>query len=108
MEDAATAEISRSQIWQWIRSPKGVLADGRKITSGLFCQLLAEELPRIRQLLGEAGWRAGRYEDAAQLFKEITTRDEYVEFLTLPAYALLTDDLSRDRLQSEALHEAFG
>ena len=108
MEDAATAEISRSQIWQWIRSPKGVLADGRKITSGLFCQLLAEELPRIRQLLGEAGWRAGRYEDAAQLFKEITTRDEYVEFLTLPAYALLTDDPSRDRRESEALHEAFG
>ena len=92
MEDAATAEISRSQIWQWIRSPQGVLDDGRKVTKGLFRQLLAEELPRIRELLGEEGWRAGKYEDAARLFEEITTRDEYVEFLTLPAYEFITRD----------------
>ncbi len=85
MEDAATAEISRSQIWQWIRSPKGMLDDGRKVTVELFCSLAAEELPKVKATLGEEAWRAGRYEAAAQLFDRITT-GEYVEFLTLPAY----------------------
>jgi malate synthase len=89
MEDAATAEISRSQIWQWIRSPKGVLADGRKVTKELFRALLPEELAKIRTLLGEAGWAAGRYEQAAKVFDDITTSDDYVEFLTLPAYDLI-------------------
>ncbi len=88
MEDAATAEISRSQIWQWIRSPKGVLDDGRKVTVDLFRQLLAEELPKVRSTLGEAAWQAGRYEEGAKLFEKITAGD-YVEFLTLPAYALI-------------------
>jgi malate synthase len=85
MEDAATAEISRSQIWQWIRSPKGVLDDGRKVTPELFKKLLAEELPKVRAYLGEAAYAAGRYEEGAKLFEEITL-GEYVEFLTLPAY----------------------
>jgi len=85
MEDAATAEISRSQIWQWIRSDKGRLVDGRKITTELFRQLLAEELPKVRTYLGDAAWAAGKYEEGARLFDEITTGD-YVEFLTLPAY----------------------
>jgi malate synthase len=88
MEDAATAEISRSQIWQWIRSPKGVLEDGRKVTVELFRTLLKEELPKVREYLGEEAWSAGRYEDAAKLFDQITTGD-YVEFLTLPAYKLI-------------------
>jgi malate synthase len=86
MEDAATAEISRSQIWQWIRSPKGVLDDGRKVTVELFRALLKEELPKVRTYLGDEAWKAGKYEEAAKLFDEITT-GEYVEFLTLPAYA---------------------
>jgi malate synthase len=90
MEDAATAEIARSQLWQWIRSPKGVLDDGRKVTKALVRQLLAEELPRVRALRGEEAWAAGKYEDAAGLFEEITTRDEYIEFLTLPAYEFIT------------------
>jgi malate synthase len=85
MEDAATAEISRSQIWQWIRSPKGVLEDGRKVTAELFKQLLAEELPKVRAHLGEDAYGAGKYEQGARLFEEITL-GEYVEFLTLPAY----------------------
>src|ERR1700694_2996293 len=88
MEDAATAEISRSQIWQWIRSPKGVLDDGRKVTAELFKQLLAEELPKVRAYLGEAAYGAGRYEQGAKLFETITL-GEYVEFLTLPAYELI-------------------
>jgi len=93
MEDAATAEISRSQIWQWIRSPKGVLDDGRKVTQELFRQWLPEELAKVRDLLGEAEWRAGEYEEAARLFDDLTTRDDYVDFLTLPGYERLTRDL---------------
>ncbi|MCX7960182.1 MAG: malate synthase A [Burkholderiales bacterium] len=88
MEDAATAEISRSQIWQWIRSPKGVLEDGRKVTVELFRSLLAEELPKVRTYLGEEGWKAGKYEEAAKLFDRLTA-GEYEEFLTLPAYELI-------------------
>jgi malate synthase len=86
MEDAATAEISRAQIWQWIRSPKGVLDDGRKVTVELFRALLPEELQKVRQILGPA-YNDGRYEEAAELFDEITTSDDFVEFLTLPGYA---------------------
>jgi malate synthase len=81
MEDAATAEISRSQIWQWIRSPKGVLEDGRKVTVDLFRQLLGEELTKVKSAQAE-----GRYDDAAKLFERLTSDDRYVEFLTLPAY----------------------
>lgn len=92
MEDAATAEISRSQIWQWIRSPKGKLDDGRKITEALFRQWLPEELAKVRTLLGDQAWNAGQYDEAAKLFGEITTGD-YVEFLTLPGYDKLTGSL---------------
>src|SRR5688500_7345421 len=81
MEDAATAEISRSQIWQWIRSPKGVLDDGRKVTLELFRKLLGEELAKVKAELSE-----GKYDEAAALFDEITADDRYVEFVTLPAY----------------------
>jgi malate synthase len=91
MEDAATAEISRSQIWQWMRSPKGVLDDGRKVTKEMFRKMLPEELARVRRELGETAWQAGRYEEAAQLFDEITTSDDYVEFLTLPGYERLEE-----------------
>ena len=90
MEDAATAEISRSQIWQWMRSPKGVLDDGRKVTKDMFRKMLPEELARVRRELGEEAWRAGKYEEAASLFDELTTSDDYVEFLTLPGYDRLT------------------
>ncbi len=83
MEDAATAEISRSQIWQWIRSPKGVLEDGRKVTVELFRTLLGEELARVK-----ASFSEGRYDEAARLFDRLTAGD-YVEFLTLPAYELV-------------------
>jgi malate synthase len=84
MEDAATAEISRSQIWQWMRSPKGVLEDGRKVTAELFEQLLAEELAKVK-----AAYSEGKYDEGAKLFEKITTDDKYVEFLTLPAYPLI-------------------
>jgi malate synthase len=92
MEDAATAEISRSQIWQWIRSPRGVLDDGRKVTEDLVRALVPEELARVRTLLGEEGWAAGRYQEAARLFEELVLSDDYVEFLTLPGYERLLRD----------------
>lgn len=94
MEDAATAEIARSQIWQWIRSPKGVLDDGRTVTKELLRTMLIEELSKMRTLLGENAWCAGEYEVAAKLFDELTTSDVYVEFLTLPGYEWLTRRLS--------------
>ncbi|MCB0163065.1 MAG: malate synthase A [Anaerolineae bacterium] len=89
MEDAATAEISRSQIWQWINSPKGVLDDGRKVDVPLFRQILQEELPKIREYVGDAAFEGGTYQKAAQLFDEITTSEDFVEFLTLPAYKMV-------------------
>ena len=89
MEDAATAEISRSQIWQWIRSPKGKLDDGRKITREMVSAMVPEELIKVRAYLGEAGWNAGKYEQAAKMFEDLSLADEFVEFLTLPAYELI-------------------
>ena len=89
MEDAATAEISRAQIWQWMRSPKGVLADGRKITRELLSSMVPEELGKIREYLGEAGWAAGKYDDAARMFERMCLDDQFIEFLTLPAYDAL-------------------
>jgi len=85
MEDAATAEISRSQVWQWLRSEKGVLSDGRKVTPELFHQMVSEEVEKIKSLLGE-GYSAGRYEEAAKMFEELSISDQFVEFLTLPGY----------------------
>jgi malate synthase len=86
MEDAATAEISRAQIWQWIRSPHGVLDDGRKVTVELFRSLLPQELQNIRKELGETQFAAGEYEAAATMFDRLTTSEDFVEFLTLPGY----------------------
>jgi malate synthase len=88
MEDAATAEISRSQVWQWIRSPKGTLDDGRKVTKELVAACLPEETAKIRELLGTA-YADGRYDDAARIFADLVNSDTFVEFLTLPAYERL-------------------
>ncbi|MCC7114522.1 MAG: malate synthase A, partial [Burkholderiales bacterium] len=85
MEDAATAEISRSQVWQWIRSPKGVLDDGRKVTQAMVAAMIPEELAGIRDLLG-AAFGEGRYDEAARIFGDLVANDTFVEFLTLPAY----------------------
>jgi malate synthase len=89
MEDAATAEISRSQIWQWIRSPKGVLDDGRKVTVELFRELQADEMNKLKAQIGEQRFVDGKYQLASELFDQITTSDSFVEFLTLPGYEYL-------------------
>ena len=81
MEDAATAEISRSQVWQWIRSPKGVLDDGRKVTAELVRALIPEELAKIK-----AGGFEGKFDRAAQIFEQMSTQEQFAEFLTLPLY----------------------
>jgi malate synthase len=86
MEDAATAEISRSQVWQWIHHPSGVLDDGRKVTVELFRQITGEELAKLRSRLGEAAFAAGNFERAAKLLDGITTAATFETFLTLPAY----------------------
>jgi len=86
MEDAATAEISRAQIWQWIRHPRGVLTDGRKVTKELFRSVLGEELEKIRSMVGPDRFAKGRYAEAAGMFEELTTNDSFVDFLTLPGY----------------------
>ena len=86
MEDAATAEISRAQVWQWIRSPQGRLADGRKVTRELFHSVLGEELEKIKSMVGEERFSKGKYQEAVQLFDELITNDQFVEFLTLRGY----------------------
>lgn len=89
MEDAATAEISRSQLWQWLRHPKGALPDGRKVDVPLFRTLLAEELDKIKASIGEEQYASGKFGLASQLFDQITTDDQFVDFLTLPGYKYL-------------------
>lgn len=89
MEDAATAEISRAQIWQWIRHPDGVLEDGRKVTFGLVGHLIEEELEKLAKLIGEDLFVNGGYREAAELLEKLITQDKFVEFLTIPAYEQL-------------------
>lgn len=82
MEDAATAEISRSQVWQWIRSPKGVLDDGRKVTEAMVRAMVAEELAGIK----DAGYEGQTVDHAAAIFEQMSTQEAFAEFLTLPLY----------------------
>lgn len=89
MEDAATAEISRTSIWQWIQHSK-TLSNGLLVTKELFRTMLAEELVNVKQEMGEDRYNAGQFAKASQLFEQITTSDELVDFLTLPGYELLT------------------
>ncbi|MFN5079266.1 MAG: malate synthase A, partial [Burkholderiales bacterium] len=89
MEDAATAEISRSQVWQWLRSPKGKLDDGRKVDAALVKQLIAEEMPKIRAAMGDMAFEA-TYVRAAQIFEQMSTSQDFTEFLTLPLYEALS------------------
>ena len=88
MEDAATAEISRTQVWQWLHNASR-LADGRAVTLELFRQVFDEEMDRIRQEVGEQRFAAGHFDLAARLFREIIEHDELEEFLTLKAYEQL-------------------
>ena len=88
MEDAATAEISRAQIWQWMRHGAS-LTDGRAIDRALVDRLLAEEVAALKEALGEDRFGGGHFEDALALFTEVATADDFPNFLTLPAYRVL-------------------
>jgi malate synthase len=90
MEDAATAEISRAQVWQWIHHDRGILEDGTEVTEDLFNTTLEEELDKIKNdIVGPERWETDEFGNAAQLFARISTDDEFVEFLTLPGYEYL-------------------
>ncbi|MPZ88030.1 MAG: malate synthase A, partial [Nitriliruptorales bacterium] len=85
MEDAATAEISRSQVWQWVHN--GVaLDDGRTVTRDLVQQTIREELDTIREQVGDEIFAKSRPDEARTLFEQVALADDFAEFLTLPAY----------------------
>lgn len=86
MEDAATAEISRSQLWQWLHRDDAKLDDGRPIDHNLYQKLVEEEMRAIRNLVGQKRFENGRFEDARRIFDQVATGDEFVEFFTLVAY----------------------
>jgi malate synthase len=88
MEDAATAEISRTSIWQWIKHGKS-LSNGKLITKALFAFMLEEEAKVVRAEVGETLWAEQNFAKAQTLLLDITTSDQLVDFLTLPAYQLL-------------------
>jgi malate synthase len=88
MEDAATAEISRAQIWQWIKYG-AVLDTGAKATPDFFEQALAEEMQRVRREVGAKAFAKGRFPEAIELFRQLSLSPEFMPFLTIPAYALL-------------------
>lgn len=90
MEDAATAEISRAQLWQWIRHPRGVLDDGRKVTVELFDRIFQEELENLRLRMGEEQVPGSRLTLAASLFRDMTVADTFEPFLTRPGYIHLS------------------
>jgi malate synthase len=88
MEDAATAEISRAQLWQWMRHGAR-LDDGRLIDMALFRTVMGEELDKIRAGVGDDGFATGHFEDAAELFERMSAAQTFTEFLTLPAYEMI-------------------
>ena len=85
MEDAATAEISRTQVWQWVKHPKAILDDGTKVTAELVRDLISAQKAEYKLQFGEK-YNSGKYELAAQLFEKMSLSDELEEFLTLEAY----------------------
>ncbi len=91
MEDAATAEISRAQVWQWVRHNQK-LDDGRAITKELVREIVREENDKVKAQMGEENYAKGRYEDAAQLMIDLVEQPQFYEFLTLPAYDRIIAD----------------
>ena len=90
MEDTATAEISRSQLWQWVHSKGAHLSDGRPITLNLLETWTEEELQKIRDTVGEDAYRSGRFEKARDLFHRLVAEENFIDFLTLIAYQELS------------------
>ncbi len=91
MEDAATAEISRAQVWQWVRHAQ-TLNDGRLVTKELVREVVREELDKVKAQMGDEAYGKGRHEEAAQLMIELVEQPQFYEFLTLPAYDRIIAD----------------
>jgi len=89
MEDAATAEISRAQIWQWIHSSNATLSDGRRITIELYQQILSEEVEGLKNSLVDNNQSDNKFSEAVELFNNLSIQDEFIEFLTIPGYEYL-------------------
>jgi malate synthase len=88
MEDAATAEISRSQVWQWVHNDVR-LDTGETVTAEFVLRILDEELAAIRSEIGDQAYRSSRFDDARQLFEQVALADDFADFLTLPAYSMV-------------------
>jgi malate synthase len=91
MEDAATAEISRAQVWQWVRHGQ-TLQDGRPVTKEFVREIVREEQDKVKAAMGDDAYANGRYEDAAQLMIDLVEQPTFEEFLTLPAYERILSD----------------
>jgi malate synthase len=91
MEDAATAEISRSQIWQWVHTGART-NDGRLITPELVRAIADEEMRTIAEMVGPDRFTSGRFDEARAIFEEVALSDDFEEFLTIPAYQQLTNE----------------
>jgi malate synthase len=91
MEDAATAEISRAQVWQWVRHGQ-TLQDGRPVTKEFVREIVREENDKVKAAMGEEAYANSRYEDAAQLMIDLVEQPVFEEFLTLPAYERILAD----------------
>lgn len=89
MEDAATAEISRAQVWQWIHNNGVKLEDGREVDLTLYQQILPEEMQKIKEYVGEERFQNGKFEQAKELFDRLVTKPQFEDFLTLGAYELI-------------------
>jgi malate synthase len=98
MEDAATAEIARSQVWQWLRHG-AELTNGEKVTPELVQRLETEELEKIRSEIGDDAWfeKEGRPKESRMLFEQVALADDFPEFLTLPAYDYLIETIEQGR-----------
>ncbi len=90
MEDAATAEISRAQVWQWLHHKATV--DGVPLDRDRFAPVVDEEMQRIRREVGDARFQGGRFPEARDLFVRLSTAPKFEDFLTSPAYDLLVTD----------------
>ena len=88
MEDAATAEISRTQVWQWIKNGSK-LEDGRMVTYDLFKQILPSELENVKAYVGEASFNSSTMKKAIEIFDTLVQQGDYKDFLTIPAYELI-------------------
>ncbi len=89
MEDTATAEISRAQIWQWINHPSAALEDGRKVSAAMYRAMVPEELEKIKGLFGEKLYQARKFELAAKIMEDLSCSKDFTDFLTLAAYQYL-------------------